>query len=514
MSRSDHAFDIIVVGLGPVGCLAAYLLAQHGLRVAAIEKDTEVYKLPRAVALDGEIIRAFQPYGTAEALFSLLQKIRPGDRSGFADSNRNWLFGREARDFSSSSWQSMHLFDQPEVEDYLRRLALEQGAVTDFVGYEASHVRQEGEVVTVVVTQDGETQTLSAPWLIACDGASSPIRKQLDIEWQDLGYDQDWLVVDVEVFPGHTLKNETLQVCDPDRIHTFVCTKDPYRRWEFRLNEGETWDEMLEEENIFSLIDPWTPRGTYKIRRAAMYQFHAATARTWQVGRVLIAGDAAHQTPPFLGQGMNTGMRDVINLAWKLPLVINGEASEDLIHTYEQERVAHAHDFVDWAVSIGRLMEHLAEVEAAERVGNVPPELPAELKASGYGQGRDAPPLRDGVIMHSQVEQPGIAGSLYRQPIVKEGEQERRFDDVLGSGFALVTESRHTLDLSESSLAVVDRLNIRVVALEDYELVRGKFSDPSRTILVRPDRYIFGHTDDTIDVDNLIGRLKDSLALL
>ena len=406
------------------------------------------------------------------------------------------------------------MFDQPEVENCLRKLALEQKTVTDLVGYKADNVRQEGDLVTVDVTQDGKTQSLSAPWLIACDGASSPIRKQLNIEWQDLGYNQDWLVVDVEVFPGHTLKNETLQVCDPDRIHTFVCTKDPYRRWEFRLNEGETWDEMLEEEKILSLIDPWTPRDTYRIRRAAMYQFHAATAKTWQVGRILIAGDAAHQTPPFLGQGMNTGMRDVVNLAWKLPLVINGTADASLIHTYEQERVAHAHDFVDWAVSIGRLMEHLAEVEAAERSGNKPPELPAELKASGYGQGRDAPPLRDGVIIHSQVEEPGLAGSLYRQPIVRDGEQERRFDDVLGPGFALVTESASTLTLTETSKELIDRLRIRVVALEDFELVRGRFTDPSRTILVRPDRYIFGYTDDTVDADTLIGRLRESLGLL
>ena len=126
---------------------------------------------------------------------------------------------------------------------------------------------------------------------------------------------------------------------------------------------------MLDPETIMSLIDPWTPRGTYEIRRAAVYQFHAATADQWRKGNIFIAGDAAHQTPPFLGQGMNIGMRDVINIAWKLPIVLQGLASDRLLDTYYGERNAHAHDFVDWAVAIGRLMEHLAEVERCQREG-------------------------------------------------------------------------------------------------------------------------------------------------
>ncbi len=513
MSQPDPTFDVIIIGMGPVGCLATYLLAQYGIRVAAVEKDTEVYKLPRAVALDGEIIRAFQPHGTADELFDLLQKVRPGDRSGFADSKRNWLFGREVSDFSASGWQTIHMFDQPQLESYLRTLALDQPSVASFVGCIADNVRQSDDRVHIDVTSEDVSETLSAPWLIACDGASSTIRKVLNIEWQDLGYDQDWLVVDVEVLPGHTLKNETLQVCDPDRIHTHVCTKDPYRRWEFRLNEGETWEEMLEEEKILSLIDPWTPTETYKIRRAAMYQFHAGTAKTWQVGRVLIAGDAAHQTPPFLGQGMNTGMRDVINLAWKLPLVLNGEVDASLLETYEAERVAHAHDFVDWAVSIGRLMEHLADVEAATRAGKEPPEVPEDLQASGYGQGRDAPPLRDGVIVQTQVDKSALTGSLYRQPIVRDADGERRFDEVLGPGFALVTPSLSALGLSDASKQRLRRLSIRIVALDEHELVRGTYSDHSHTTIVRPDRYIFGHTDTDIDTDKLIELLGEKLHL-
>ena len=140
------------------------------------------------------------------------------------------------------------------------------------------------------------------------------------------------------------------------------------------------------------------PEGDYRIRRAAVYQFHAATADTWRVGNIFIAGDAAHQTPPFLGQGMNAGMRDVINLSWKFPLVLSGVAGDELLDTYQQERDAHAHELVDWAVAVGKLMEHLAEVERAEREGRQPPKPPETLQSSGYGQGREQPPIRAGAI--------------------------------------------------------------------------------------------------------------------
>jgi 3-(3-hydroxy-phenyl)propionate hydroxylase len=236
--------------------------------------------------------------------------------------------------------------------------------------------------VTLAFAQpDGNPAANTARYLIGCDGAASFVRGQLNVGWHDLGYESDWLVVDVATRAGHTLTNDTLQVCDPDRLATYVCTKDPYRRWEFQLEDGETSEQMLERGKIRSLIDPWTPSDTYDIRRAAVYRFHAATADTWRRGNVFLAGDAAHQTPPFLGQGMNTGMRDVINLAWKLPMVIADLAADDLLDTYQAERNAHAQDLTDWAVAIGQLMEHLAAVERAERSGAHPPVAPERLAA-------------------------------------------------------------------------------------------------------------------------------------
>jgi 3-(3-hydroxy-phenyl)propionate hydroxylase len=335
----------------------------------------------------------------------------------------------------------------------------------------------------------------------------------LGVGWRDLGYDQDWLVVDVEMIKTHALPNEVLQICDPDRIHTFIATKDPYRRWEFQLNEGETAAQMLEHQTIHGLLETWTPKDSYRIRRAAVYQFHAAIADQWQQGRIFLAGDAAHQTPPFLGQGMNSGMRDVINLAWKLPLVLNGQCATSLLDTYQAERDDHAHDLVSWAVDMGHLMRHVAATEAAERDGEELTQMQQTSQKSGYGQGREQPPIRSGVVMTAQVSNEGASGYLLPQPVVRNSNgEEVRFDDLLGAHFAVVSHGPARFDAA--STAVINALKIKVIDVSALEIVYGKFPDllqAGEALLLRPDRLVFGHTDPDVSLDSLLTRLAESL---
>ncbi len=508
-------FDIAIVGFGPVGAMGAFLLADAGLRVVVVEREREVVELPRAVNLDGEIVRAFQRIGFGEEIAATRQQPRPVDEVAFTNSKREPYFKAELPRVGHNGYRDLGFFDQPEFEARLRELISEQGKVELRLGHEVTSVVNRPEDV-VVETRDlasGKEASLTAAYLIGCDGASSFVRDAMKIEWNGLGYDQDWLVVDIVINDQADLTTLTMQVCDPARLTTYVCVKDPNRRWEFQLQPGETREEMLRPEKIRELLDVWLPPEHYTLRRAAVYQFHAATAERWREGRVFLAGDAAHQTPPFLGQGLNAGMRDVVNLGWKLPLVLDGTCGDALLDSYAAERDPHAHDLVDWAVAIGKLMEALAAQEAG-----LPPADPGGVdESSGYGQGRAAPPLHAGVITTEQQTDESSTGYLLRQPTVRTPDgTECRLDELLGRGFAVVARNDAALDLSPASRGFLARIGARVISLRGIELVEGEMDrlfDSHGAAIVRPDRYVFGVTDDAFSLDRLVASLEEKLAI-
>jgi len=507
-------YDVAIVGYGPVGALLALELADADLRIVIFERSREPVELPRAVGLDGESVRAFQRLGFGDLVAGICQPPREVDQILFTNSQHEPIFGATMPKLGEHGWRDVAFFDQPELEALLRELVAKDDRIDVLFGHEVKQIDQDANGVRLqsLCLDDGTELQHSVSYAVGCDGASSFVREHLGIAWESLGYDQDWLVVDVIQGPNANLPLVTMQVCDPERLTTYVCVKDPNRRWEFQLLEGESREEMVRPETIQALLDPWTARDNYEIRRAAVYQFHAATADSWQVGRVFLAGDAAHQTPPFLGQGLNAGFRDAVNLGWKIPLVESGRCDARLLETYQGERDAHAKDLVQWAVAIGQLMETLAAREAGK-----PDPYPADER-SAYGQGRTAPPLRGGVLMTEQCGDETVpVGSMLRQPFVRAGEgAAHRLDEVCGSSFAVIARKASDLFLGPEAEDVLERLGGRTVCLDDLEIVEGELDrvfERHTALVLRPDRYIFGVVDDDWNLDALMLELERKMAL-
>jgi len=506
-------FDVAIIGYGPVGALAALSLAEAGHSVLVLERSIEPTQLPRAVGLDGETLRAFQRFGLGDEINALCQPPRNPNRVEFVNSRHEVLFGLDVLAYGPNGWPDILFFDQPEFEAEVRKIVATRDRIDIRLGHEVVAISQDAEGVSIRTAGGYGREEVEhrATFAIACDGASSFVRRAMGIGWQSLGYDQDWLVVDITQGPKAELPLTTMQVCDPARLTSYICVKDPNRRWEFQLVEGETPEEMLAPAKIRELLAPWTAPENYEIRRSAVYQFHAATADAWRVGRIFLAGDAAHQTPPFLGQGLNAGFRDAVNLGWKLPLVLAEVCGEKLLDTYAAERDGHARDLVERAVSVGKLMETFAAREAG---------LPDPHTAESIGiklDGPIVPPMRGGVLVAEQTRDGSRVGGLLNQPTVRDANGvTQRLDQFLGRSFCVVGKTPGDLEMNSNSSALLRRLGGRAVALETLEVVEGSLDalfDSHSAAVVRPDRYIFGVVDEAWDLDRLLSELEGMLSV-
>ncbi len=452
--------DVIVVGGGPVGVVTALLLAQRGFSVRVYERAPEVYDLPRAIVMDDEIQRVFHNAGLGEGLGVITTPLLGAE---FVRPDGEQIIGIELP-LDAPYPLGLHpsvMYYQPELEAFLRQAALDNG-VELCLGAEVASVDETDDIITVAA-DDG---AVTARWLIAADGASSRIRKQLGIDFVDQGYDQDWLVLDVRLRrPLPSLPRFVQQVCDPDRPTTYVVGHGDMRRWEFQLQPGESRDDMVESTRVWQLLEPWLAPDDAELVRAVVYRFHATVAGAMRRGRIFIAGDAAHQMPPFLGQGLCSGIRDAANLAWKLRLVDDGLAGETLLDTYGAERLPHAAGVVEHAVDTGRLIDELS--------GRTPQQTGLD---AAYGGSRPFPILQHGMLhgdhpaIGRQIPCPTVGG----QPL----------DDSLGAGFAVVVDDRDVVG------DVEQRWGGLATVVEVPSALLPMTLPPGGAVIVRPDRYV------------------------
>lgn len=474
--------DVLIVGAGPAGVTLGLLLAQSGVRTQVIDKAADIYPLPRAAHVDHEIMRIFQDVGIADAVAGT---CRSSDRYDFLNAGGEVLMRFEGLDrIGPGGWPVGNMIHQPSLEALLRageasRPLLDIICSARFTGYRL----QDGHVAATVATASGE-KVIRARYLVGADGARSPVREAAGIELDDLQFDEEWLVIDAIVHDFERLPKVNLQICDPARPTTCVLMGSGRHRWEFMLKPGETADQMLDEAMIARLMQPWSVDGAVTIERKVVYRFNARVAKEWRKGSILLAGDAAHLTPPFAGQGMCAGIRDAANLAWKLAAVIRDGAPETLLDTYQSERDPHARAYIQLAMMMGRTV-CIADPEAAK---DRDAHLLAARAAGDPGPGLVSPLIGPGVQLARSLH----AGEYFPQlPSAWPG--GARLDDVLGPGAWLISRSPSAASRA-SGLQCVSLDDPLMAgfrgALEAWLVGRG-----ANAVLVRPDRYIFGSGD-------------------
>lgn len=470
-------YDVAVVGYGPAGATLANLLALRGLQVLVLEREADIYRLPRAIHFDGEAMRVFQTIGIADELEPKLV-VAPGMR--FVNAQGHTLMDwRRPTEVGPQGWRPSYRFHQPDLEEMLRARLKPYPNVDIRLRHEVFAIDQ-GADEAVLRFEDmasGRLSSARARYVVGCDGARSLVRRLLGTELEDMKSHERWLVIDVILKRDKPeLGDYSVQYCDPARPATYVRGAGERRRWEIMLHPGEDATEMTRPERIWELLSPWVTPQDAALERPAVYTFHSVVARGWRQGRLLIAGDAAHQTPPFMGQGMCAGVRDVANLAWKLADVVAGKAPDTLLDTYESERSPHVREFIETAVRLGAIIQTRDPILVQQR----------DVDMAANPQMFSTPEPRLGKGEHAGVPATGVVGM---QPRAADG---RRFDDVAGYEFAIIAAP----ELAEPAQALAaGRYAVHVAT--DAPARTWLDSLSARAALVRPDRYIAAVAADT-----------------
>src|SRR5271165_152879 len=516
---------VIVVGAGPAGCTAALLLAGYGIPVTLLERHTQPHPLPRAVHLDDEVARTLGRIGVSEGF---LARSRPGSGLRLLDADHRVMaeFHREHQ-ASQHGFPQANMFHQPDLEELMFARVGQHPLITFRRGAEVTGLDDEAAPgpltaapVRVHAIIGGDPHTFTGRVVLGCDGANSIIRELAGISMEDLGFTERWLVVDIQVEGGLDTWDGVEQICDPARAATFMQVTGDRYRWEFRLFDGEDEASLITPAALGALLRPWTGRSGLdglEIIRSASYTFRARLASRFQTGRVFLLGDAAHLTPPFIGQGLAAGLRDADNLAWKLAHVLTGRAGAGLLASYETERRPHARALTNKAVRVGWAMTGGQDRAAAvRRIA-----LAAAVRSDRVSQlmGSTATPrLKAGALQPSprRLFPSGIppalwVGGLIPNPLVSAGDGTPvRLDTILAGRTAVLTARRpdagltdfcrrHGLVLARISTPGTEPpgtqrdagwIDVRLAGDAPPAGMRALVADPALTVLVRPDRVV------------------------
>ncbi len=466
------------------------LLGMYGIDALILERNAGLSDCPKAISLDDEGLRICQSMGLIHAVVeNVLLDIDAHYISG-----KRYL-AKVAPTSKRNGYPLISTFHQPEFEaTLLHGLKRFPCVSVQFQHTVEMFEQSDTGVVLSVRTPEGILRTLECSYLLACDGAKSAIRRQLNISMQGSTYAQKWLVIDTinDDDPSAVAKF----FCNPDRPAVTVPAPHASRRWEFMLLPGEREEDLLRDEKIRTLIQQVGGSQHPQISRRCIYTFHAALAQTFSKGRVYLLGDAAHLMPPFGGQGMNCGLRDAHNLCWKLQMVLQGQANPVLLDTYSQERHAHVAQLIWFSKFLGTIILPTSKPIALLRdsIFLTLNTIPAIREYLTEARIKPQPRYKKGfMLLDGSKESKALAGMMLPQPEVKTSQGNTTLlDNILGNGFALL-RLHHKPEEAFASLkaGIWQHLGVRFVSIEN-EFDNFHLNQRNLFILVRPDRYIYG----------------------
>nr|AAB81312.1 3-(3-hydroxyphenyl) propionate hydroxylase [Rhodococcus globerulus] len=418
--KTTQDTEVLIVGAGPAGLMLANILGMYGKQVTVLEAMDTLIDYPRGVGLDDESFRTIQTVGLVDAIRPhtnpqhIMRLVNGAGKVMLVNNPQTVEFG----------WERKHGFIQPEADKALYEGLSRFGNVQVLFGHRVENVEEDGQSVTAIALvsrPDGtiEERRFSAQYLVGCEGGKSPTRKRLGVSFEGESPSTRWLVVDVNNDPLGT--PNVFLGADPKRPYVSIGLPHAVRRWEFMLHDDETEEQVTDPDYVNALLADHVPNpAELDFIRRRVFTHHGRVASDFRKGRQLIAGDAAHLMPVWMGQGWNSGMRDATNLGWKLAAVLSGQADDALLDTYTSERKDHAQAMVDLSLTFGRLIKITNPVgavlrDAASSVLNLFPQVKSYFADMRF---KPMPRYTRGVLADPNTRESGSAAAKLTSKLI------------------------------------------------------------------------------------------------
>jgi 3-(3-hydroxy-phenyl)propionate hydroxylase len=524
--RPDKTCDVVIIGAGPTGLTLANLLGEAGVATILVERNEFTVQAPRAVSIDDESLRTMQACGLID---DVMANVAPDYGSHYM-SMSGINFARVEPTTREYGYPRRSAFTQPELEATLRQGLSRWASVEPLFQHMFESVAEDADGVTVAIKRlDGTPLTIRATYLAACDGGRSALRKIIGAELQGSTYPDKWLIVDMEETKERL--RQTRVLCNPARAAICLPGPDGKRRYEFKLREGESDEEIATPESVKKLLAAYGPDADAKIVRRQVYAFHARVCDTWNSKHIYLAGDAAHLTPPFAGQGMNSGVRDAHALAWRFTAIAKGNLGPGVLDTYQTERKPHAWALIEFAINIGRVMMPTSPVQAflvqgAFRLMRFVPKLQNYFAQMKF---KPKPYYKHGFLVEDEASK--VIGRMFPQPTVELLDRSTaKMDTLIGNHFALIAYGENAqATIAQAQGEDFGLKDLRLLAISPMRLNIDRRADPAilacrdvdglleamlpvakdSLVVVRPDRYTMAAATITSPAD--IARLADAV---
>ena len=508
-NQLEDSYDIIIAGFGPVGQLCSNLLNKYGLKVGVIESDFEICSEPRTISIDDEIQRIISSLGLWDS-FKDTRSV-----PDFADlifpNGKVVLRGPVTS--TSNGFPFVSTIYQPDLERILKT-KLNKSKNTDLIlGHNVINFKEQGELIDISIknVKDNKLSKIRAKFLFACDGAESFVRNKLKIDLIDLKYNKEWLVLDIRLQDSYEIEKVARYICDPQRPTIFTSLSKDMVRLEFQLLAGENGTEIINGNKHIKLISPLLTNKKYQIERVYIYRYRGNCAKELRRKNIFLLGDAAHQMPPFAGQGLSSGLKDASNLCWKIAYVINNQLNDEILDTYQIERADEVKNSIDSSIALGKLIDSLSVAFK----DNTPYEeaIPPEAREQAYGKKSLTKQSISKGLFSILVKDNNIGNPI---PMTHFSNKIKNFsiDYLLDSRFAVISKKDPKDSLDEDILNFYKKINAVFVDTSKYNFLNSKFQEliDIGDIIVRPDKLIFGVTSDEVTLQNLSDELFNRLS--